>query len=1085
MSTCDGEATREGGSVSVDLLLHERDDARAEGAHTSEELVAGVGWRNALVGDSDEGEHEERARFARSFESRSLSTARARFGGGRTKEDQRQWKKGNRDDNFFGPVSTSFIRSVSLSETEMSDGNNHDITLDSTAFSLHFRNIAPADDRTTNSVGSTRTPTNAAVSDGTDSVIVPKKPFVCNKLSPADLGGNADDSSTMSLIEEKSRKYDYGKLSPTLEKLLNEVDRSMQSNSPDAVNIGYHSKGIIKARQSVKHETHASKVAVINTNGEYPFDSHLLESFVEDSSKFIIYEDSPNKGLLLETPIIKNAEGAIAAIGKDNHDDPYAATVSDLLVTAQKTGLLSPLNIESRTKTSLQLDQLSGNKYPSVKTPHSEVPTSVVEGDHDKNVVCEAGISTPETAHKLIQAPFPGSVSSLRAKRQQLFFDASVSLKSTPISSRAKEQAPSSLNWELTRHGERISAIKNHMSQLKITQTPDLNNPKSPMVHVPLDLHDKLEYEADIPDSNFMDSSVNNFEENIHSVEKNRGQTQIVEPENLRHARPDIVTESAQTEAETGMMPSPLMSINLAQSLFDPKTHALQSEQIVEVKASRSHNLCEVNDLDHCFVQEQVVMMENDLIGKKRRLERNLVTSETHIDKISRLEKSPESSSELVTNKPATHQGHHSKLTNTCLLNLCQPTKHWSDLLSSFHEGSKVAFSPSVHKLSWQELNMLEDLLDEVQMARKYLRISTSLRNNNDLGDLHKQRVNEALGLQDKYLLEQSKLQIKHAKLDQLHNRTQATKSGLCDCRDLKAAFSQLCLHRTRAVQSSDSFISSYQNQEDHKNVASMRLHQKMLEDKVDHLLKSLTVCCRVKGNMNIAEIIKVANEHLERKRCVNIIHQRLRVWELSNIVKKDNECDIILNYCNLLFQSFTPNPRQVSSTVVTNSLNEVNIAKTFQNMNAYVAFDFAFDNKDGGRITSLNCCQQKEMETSLLLGTVLDVLDEVKAASLEILNLTSSTFNKSPRGQLELQLCFINFKCGWKLILSVDLSDLKRAVYPSQPSELRYKICETQTIPSPLKDTIMDTLKNMQGGHPSILRLCRSISQLVQDSTS
>lgn len=212
------------------------------------------------------------------------------------------------DDNFFGPVSTSFIRSVSLSETEMSDGNNHDITLDSTAFSLHFRNIAPADDRTTNSVGSTRTPTNAAVSDGTDSVIVPKKPFVCNKLSPADLGGNADDSSTMSLIEEKSRKYDYGKLSPTLEKLLNEVDRSMQSNSPDAVNIGYHSKGIIKARQSVKHETHASKVAVINTNGEYPFDSHLLESFVEDSSKFIIYEDSPNKGLLLETPIIKNAE---------------------------------------------------------------------------------------------------------------------------------------------------------------------------------------------------------------------------------------------------------------------------------------------------------------------------------------------------------------------------------------------------------------------------------------------------------------------------------------------------------------------------------------------------------------------------------------------------------------------------------------------------------------------------------------------------------------------------------------------------------------------------------------------------------
>lgn len=212
------------------------------------------------------------------------------------------------DDNFFGPVSTSFIRSVSVSETEISDGNNHDITLDSTAFSLHFRTIAPADDHTANSVGSARTPTNAAVSDSTDSIIIPKKSFVCRKLSPADLGGNADDSSTMSLIEEKSRKYDYGKLSPTLEKLLNEVDRSMQPNSPDAANTGYHSKGIVKAKQLGKHEAHASKVAVVNTNGEYPFDSHLSESFVNDSSKCIIYEDSPNKGLLLETPIIKTAE---------------------------------------------------------------------------------------------------------------------------------------------------------------------------------------------------------------------------------------------------------------------------------------------------------------------------------------------------------------------------------------------------------------------------------------------------------------------------------------------------------------------------------------------------------------------------------------------------------------------------------------------------------------------------------------------------------------------------------------------------------------------------------------------------------
>lgn len=51
-----------------------------------------------------------------------------------------------------------------------------------------------------------------------------------------------------------------------------------------------------------------------------------------------------------------------------------------------------------------------------------------------------------------------------------------------------------------------------------------------------------------------------------------------------------------------------------------------------------------------------------------------------------------------------------------------------------------------------------------------------------------------------------------------------------------------------------------------------------MLEQKEDHLLKSLGVCCKIKGNMNIDGITKVANERLEMQNCISIIHQQSRV---------------------------------------------------------------------------------------------------------------------------------------------------------------------------------------------------------------
>lgn len=130
-------------------------------------------------------------------------------------------------DNLFGPVSTSFIRSGGLSE--VSDDNNHDVTLDSTAFSMHFSNILPLDDRSINSVETPRTPTGLSVTnDSGNFVLHSDAKKMSSRFGLLKANGYSSD---MTLVAEHSNRYDYGKLSPTLEVLLAKVNETIQPQS--------------------------------------------------------------------------------------------------------------------------------------------------------------------------------------------------------------------------------------------------------------------------------------------------------------------------------------------------------------------------------------------------------------------------------------------------------------------------------------------------------------------------------------------------------------------------------------------------------------------------------------------------------------------------------------------------------------------------------------------------------------------------------------------------------------------------------------------------------------------------------------
>lgn len=117
-------------------------------------------------------------------------------------------------------MSAGFIRPERLSDSGASD----DITMDSTAFSLHYRSLARSDSgdlKTPTKFGAT--PTSGGRSGSSPGSFMEltdreKKPFEVAAAAVAASGGG--DSDDMSIEGEHRNSYDYGKLSPRLVAIL-------------------------------------------------------------------------------------------------------------------------------------------------------------------------------------------------------------------------------------------------------------------------------------------------------------------------------------------------------------------------------------------------------------------------------------------------------------------------------------------------------------------------------------------------------------------------------------------------------------------------------------------------------------------------------------------------------------------------------------------------------------------------------------------------------------------------------------------------------------------------------------------------
>ncbi|GMN27552.1 hypothetical protein TIFTF001_001702 [Ficus carica] len=123
----------------------------------------------------------------------------------------------------------------------------------------------------------------------------------------------------------------------------------------------------------------------------------------------------------------------------------------------------------------------------------------------------------------------------------------------------------------------------------------------------------------------------------------------------------------------------------------------------------------------------------------------------------------------------------------------------------------------------------------------------------------------------------------------------------------------------------------------------------------------------------------------------------------------------------------FTLNVGPVSSIVISNQLNDVNIVKMFPNMDVHVAFAFVLNAEVTKRCVDSNCLAQETQVTQSILCNLLDVIGEVQMAQIEIGNLIQTNFHSQSGQQLNLQLCFISFQTGIKVTLTLDVTCLKR----------------------------------------------------------
>ncbi|KAF5482656.1 hypothetical protein F2P56_003208 [Juglans regia] len=522
----------------------------------------------------------------------------------------------------------------------------------------------------------------------------------------------------------------------------------------------------------------------------------------------------------------------------------------------------------------------------------------------------------------------------------------------------------------------------------------------------------------------------------------------------------------------------PAQSLTLkesSQNSYRKKSTASPTSQ-VSILSPSSHDPSSAshNDMMPPFVRKVALFPRSRLqdidnySGRKRRNVQTAFVDGDHIDKLARIQRSP--------------KGHKS---GGCDLEF--PIEHAN---GSDNEGDKIGgdtawmhWADILVKFSGDAKQLLSEHIDKLNLKSTKADHFSSIRS---------KRAAETRLLLHKIVYEKAKLQLMGLKRDILLEKGRLLSFGIQECQMLKLKIEHIsecgagdaqihkCLHQSSSIDSESIHEVSYDK------VTTMKQKSEFLDRKIESLVKFFHSICKMKGESSCANTIALVHDQLTKKMCCSYIRQDLQLWEVGGFESGNGRYSILLNYKGYINQRFTVNAGPISSVIVSSKLSDTNILKNFPNIDACTGFAFVLNAETTRKYVGSRCLAQETQISSILLCNLLDVVEEVQLTQIEVTNLIHTCFHSPSGDQLNLQLCFIDFYSGWKVMLTLDLTCLNRGVYPSEvlPNEIRAPNAGSdKSWSQSLMVEIKTAAENLRTGYSRIMRLCRCVSQVVQAS--
>ncbi|XP_021770999.1 uncharacterized protein LOC110735149 [Chenopodium quinoa] len=411
--------------------------------------------------------------------------------------------------------------------------------------------------------------------------------------------------------------------------------------------------------------------------------------------------------------------------------------------------------------------------------------------------------------------------------------------------------------------------------------------------------------------------------------------------------------------------------------------------------------------------------------------------------------------------------------------------RDWVDVLNSFRGMTKLMPS-MIDKLDLAQISILNDILVHLEKMRSYELLHRDICSQKAFDSasfLQIKRLVDTKLLLYKSLYQKAKLQLMHLeqkrlsdRVCQLNSRVEETKMLISSCQDS-------CISVRRDVEPVSCPIDLSKKSLVAAEIPLLRKDLEVSERKIRNLNKSYHAYIKaVKDQTCIETTVHVKNILNKRVECKSL-QSEFQLCQVGNVKAMDKMPNILFDYGGIMSQRFIVKSISTYGLFISNVLNNVKISKMFHGMDASTAFSFVLCCESNLAYSGTKTIAQETQKSSSLLHNLLDVVEEVELAMVELRNLTNTRFSQPSDGKLDLQLCFTDFNNGARVALSIDITCLNRGIYPAQvvPYEVQGKAARRHRSFQLLLDNISSAVRGVRCGHMRIISLCRCVSRTIQ----